>query len=95
MTTLTPILFIGADSDEMRFETKSWTRTNLDVVHEIAVCKRTGLITCSCENAVYRRKHGHVIDRSEGCSCKHIARLMHTIGGVLRPTEETKNGTEN
>ena len=93
MSGLTPIVFIANDNDELRFQTDSWTKRK-GVIHEIAVCKRTGLITCSCENAVYRRKHGHVLDRSEGCSCKHIARLMHMIGGVLQPSEET-NGTDN
>ena len=93
MTSRTPIRFIGSDSDSLQFETQSWTRK--DVIHEVHVCKRTGLVTCSCEDAGYRHKAGNIMRVGYGHVCKHASKLLHDIGGVLAPTREETNGTEN
>ena len=92
MNGLTPIVFIGADSDSMTFQTKSWSGTG--ETYEIDVSKRDGWIHCSCMDATCRHKSGHVLKTEDRTPCKHVRRLLHMIGGVLRPSEET-NGTEN
>ena len=62
--------------------------------YNISLSKRDGIMTCSCPDAEYRCKTGDVMRLEKNNVCKHARRLLHTIGGVLRPSEET-NGTEN
>lgn len=69
------IRLAGSDNDYIYFETPSWTRR--DLVHEIRVSKRDGIIECSCEGCTYskgRAKNGDIMDPKKD-ACKHIKGL--------------------
>ena len=83
--------FVGADNDVMQWVTPSGSREGLE--HEQTLYKRgpsMGDVTCSCEDAVYRSKIGRVSATSVeyGGACRHVVKLLHLIGGVLKPQED-------
>lgn len=82
----TPIRYVGADEDFMYFVTESWTRDAVDgkvKEYNLSVDKRDGSVTCSCPDADYRGKVGHVQNPRGGYTCKHVARLMKKIEDIL------------
>lgn len=78
----------GSDSDFLYFLTPSWSRPNTKVEHDLAICKRTGHVSCTCEDALYRRKSGNLMPTGKENPCKHATKLLdvcrHAIeaGGV-------------
>lgn len=56
--------------DFLMMETDSRSRKGLE--HTLVVCKRTGVVSCSCEDAVYRKKQGHLLDRVCPHACDHV-----------------------
>ena len=77
------IRFVGADSDFIYFVAASASRKGLE--HSVSVSKRDGIITCTCEDAMYRTKFGDVMDLNHPWKCRHVSRLCHTLGAVLAP----------
>ena len=66
----------GADSDFLYFATPSWTRPRTKIEHDLAICKRTGRASCTCEDAMYRRKSGNLLPTGKENPCKHVAKLL-------------------
>lgn len=80
---------VGSDADWIYFITPSWSRSGLD--HDINICKRTGEIVCSCEDASYRVKRPDLLDllaekpeAKEG-ACKHAIGLCVAYRRLLEP----------
>lgn len=65
----------GADADFIWFSTDSWTRPGVGLEHTIAICKRTGVISCTCEDAVCRKKRGDLLDPTLP-RCKHAVAVV-------------------
>lgn len=86
------IRFDGADSDWIYFSTPSWSRPKSDTVHTIVVCKRTGEIRCTCEDAEYRRKVGDILEPTGTNCCKHGRSLLDNYRRILEnETERTSD----
>lgn len=77
----TPVRCDGIDSDWFHFSIQSRTRKGLR--HEMHVDRRTGVVSCSCEDARYRKKRGDVMDLDGPNLCWHLRRLMHEFKAVL------------
>ena len=87
----TPIRYVGADNDFMYWVTESWSRTMEDgkvKEYDVSLDKRDGILTCTCPDAQMRGKTGDVARLDKPHQCKHVRKLCHTIGAVLRPQEE-------
>ena len=83
--------FVGADNDVMQWATPSGSREGLE--HEQTLDKRgpfIGIITCSCEDAMYRSRVGEVsATRTDATgACIHVKEILHRIGSVLKPQED-------
>lgn len=87
----TPIRYVGADADFMYFVTESWTGDSEDgkvKEYNLSIDKRDGSVTCSCPDANFRGKVGHVQNPKGGYTCKHISRLMGKIEGILAHNQD-------
>lgn len=80
----TPVRCDGMDADFFWFSTPSWTRKGIE--HTITVCRRTGVVACTCEDATYRAKRGFVLDTKAPGVCKHVKRLMHSFAALFTET---------
>ena len=67
------IRFDGADSDSYLFSTTSWTGSGEEYVIEIS--KRDGMVSCTCMDAICRRKTDRV-DAKEPRICKHAQAVL-------------------
>jgi hypothetical protein len=74
------IRMTGSDPDYYHFSTPSWSRPKSEVEHDLSICKRTGRITCSCEDASFRRerRYADLLDPEAETGCKHIRKLVET-----------------
>jgi len=56
--------FDGNCSDFFQFSVRSRSRGDLDepLRHTVAICKRTGFISCTCEDAQFRCKTARITD---------------------------------
>ena len=72
------IRMTGSCPDFFMFATPSWTRRG-GPEHDLAICRRTGWISCTCEDAMYRRKQGHIVETEKTTPCKHVAKLMEVL----------------
>ena len=66
--------FDGADGDFMYFRVMSRTR---DEMHDVVLCRRTGVLSCTCEDCTYRKKKFLVGDRYP-IGCFH-GRFVHAL----------------
>ena len=87
------IRFDGADADYIYFATPSWSRPRSDIEHTITICKRTGEIRCTCEDAKCRRKRGDVQDLDGTNGCKHQRSLLSNYRRLIESEEQ--DGTED
>lgn len=82
----TPILD-GSDSDFMYFRVRSFSRPAL--MHELVICKRTGVVRCLCEDSSYRKKEADLLDLlahdPETNPCKHMRELVRVYGSLFKP----------
>lgn len=64
--------------DRYAWLTESWTARGID--YEVSVWKHTGEVTCTCMDAIGRKKVGHVLD-DPGTSpgCKHQRHLIKML----------------
>jgi hypothetical protein len=69
------------DPDWFHFSMESRSRKGL--FHEMHVDRRNGVIVCSCEDAVYRKKRGYVLDTDSPIVCYHVGRLLHEFKAVI------------
>lgn len=76
------IRYDGNDGDFMYFSCPSWSRE--DIRHDITVCKRTGIVTCTCEDAVCRRKSWDILGQDGQDICKHVRNLRAYVLPRLR-----------
>lgn len=78
-----PILFVGADNDEMQFSALSNSRPGLE--HPMRVDKRTGWMECFCEDAQYRkeRRRVHVLEPNADTGCQHLRQLHTSFGEII------------
>ena len=93
----TPTRYVGADHDFMYFVTESWTGDSEDgkvKEYNLSIDKRDGSVTCSCPDANYRGKVGHVQNPKGGFTCKHISRLMGKINEILDEGQKTQDQDE-
>ena len=60
---------VGSDLDFIQFVTPSTSRPGVE--HNVAICKRSGEIVCTCEDAACRKKVGSILDATVP-GCKHI-----------------------
>lgn len=67
------IKFDGADADFIWFSTHSWTGGPDD--YTIAICKRTGIVSCTCMDASCRRKRD-LITAEQPRICKHAQAVL-------------------
>jgi hypothetical protein len=67
---------VGADNDEWQFTTPSWSGTGEE--YTVIVCKRTGLVSCTCKDAVCRRKQDLITNNPKRL-CKHAEGLLRWI----------------
>lgn len=63
------------------WETESWTRPG--IYHEVRIWKHTGEMTCTCEDAVCRKKTSHILD-AESHGCKHLRALAKMLEHTLK-----------
>lgn len=82
------IQFDGADPDFMYFSTPSWTRGSR-IIHHLTVCKRSGVASCTCENAYFQKRKGDVLDPESDGPCKHVRRLLQTFARIITERIET------
>lgn len=71
------IRLVGADDSFIYFVAPSWSRSQLD--HDINICKSTGVVLCSCEDACYRVKKPDLLGLLQGNqedACKHVRGLV-------------------
>ena len=88
---LTPVRYVGADNDFLYFVTESWTGDAEDgkaKEYDLSIDKRDGSVTCSCPDANFRGKVGHVQNPRGGYVCKHASRLMQRIEEILKEGQE-------
>lgn len=78
---MTTFHIVNNCNDLLLFETPS--RSRKDVTHTVAVCKRTGRVSCSCEDSVYRGKGGDLLDPLCPQACWHVRRFAAAVGKVL------------
>lgn len=76
-----PIIFDGADSDFMYFRCNSWSRENL--IHNIVIDKREGIISCTCEAGVMRKMKGDMNDLEAKTGCRHINKLCFSMKRMI------------
>jgi hypothetical protein len=65
--------FEGADGDYQYYSTPSDSRE--DLRHDLYICKRTGVMMCQCEDALYRKKQPDMMEVLSGDTsncCKHV-----------------------
>lgn len=67
--------------DFLMMETGSRSRAGLE--HTVAVCKRTGVVSCSCEDAVYRHKTGDLLDPVSPHACFHVRAFCAGAGKII------------
>lgn len=72
----------GADGDFIYFSAESRSR---EEPHTVIICKRTGIISCTCEDCTYRKKQSHILYPVDMCfHCRavlHVAKLLNFFGG--------------
>lgn len=76
--------FDGADSDFIYFSVRSRSRGGggEPLRHTVAICKRTGFISCLCEDHLYRCK-GSRIDDPNPYLCYHCRAIMQWAGQLV------------
>ncbi len=79
------IRMTGSDSDFLHFATRSWSRPDSKIEHGLAICKRTGRITCECEDASFRRERrfAFLTDPNAETGCKHIRKLAADCARII------------
>lgn len=82
------IRLVGSDSDFLHFATPSWTRPKATIEHNLAICKRTGHASCTCEDALYRRKSGNLIPTDKEQPCKHVVKLLDVCRRAIERESE-------
>ncbi len=71
------INFDGGDADFLYFSVASSTRP--DIRHDMAICKRTFIATCTCEDATYRGKRWELLGGDQQDICRHIRSLRKSV----------------
>ena len=56
--------------------------------YDVSICKRDGIITCTCPDAEYRAKFGLVNDPQRGHTCIHIRKALTKIEGILAQDQQ-------
>jgi len=69
---------VGSDDDFIYFVAPSWSRSKVD--HDLSICKRTGIVLCSCEDASFRRKEPDLLDLLKG---REVEQCRHQKGLVI------------
>lgn len=92
------IQFDGGDDLLIYFSVRSRSRDSGDepLRHAVAICKRTGVVSCSCEDAMYRKKVGYITDRNAQL-CWHASqtmRLARSLVGSMFGTRSKLGGDE-
>lgn len=67
---------VGTDTDFHHVTVPSETRPNVE--HNLAISKRDGSVSCTCEDAQVRKKSGSIVDGS-ATGCKHIVALQESM----------------
>lgn len=80
-----PIRFDGSDPDFLHFSTPSHSQRG--VRHDQHICKRTGVLVCSCMDAMCRHKSANLVPFLEGDeaerTCKHMRLLRESYFALL------------
>jgi len=67
--------FDGADSDFIYFTT--FSRSRVGVEHTVVICKRTGILSCTCEDCSFRKKKFSILYREfDSLRCWHCLRIL-------------------
>lgn len=79
-----PLSFDGACPDFIYFSVLSRSRGGGDepLRHTVAICKRSGFISCTCEDATYRSKKAQI---DEQCPrvCWHSRQILRWARSVV------------
>lgn len=70
------IRFDGYDNDYCWFTQQSWTTPGVEYTQDI--CKRTGIMSCSCMDSVCRHKRDR-IHAKQPRLCKHCLAVLRWI----------------
>ena len=77
--------FDGADSDFIYFSVRSRSRGggSEPLRHTVTICKRTGFISCLCEDSQFRCKTSRIDDASPNL-CYHSRAIMQWAGQLTK-----------
>lgn len=70
----------GLDTDFVYMSVKSRSRD--ETTHTVVLCRRSAVLSCTCEDATYRKKKGSVFLPSGWCWHGRIAREFLELLGV-------------
>lgn len=79
------IRFDGADADFMYFSIPSATRP--DLRHDMVICKQSGIGSCTCEDASFRKKRWDVLGPEAQDLCRHLRSLRRHAMPYFRAKE--------
>lgn len=81
----TPLSFDGACSDFLYFSALSRSRGGgaEPLVHTVVICKRSAVISCTCEDSTYRSKKAP-IDSANPDLCYHSHQILRWARSVVR-----------
>lgn len=81
--------FDGGDADFIWFSVRSRSRGDGDdpLRHTVAICKRTGFISCTCEHATFRKLTDRYDSRAPNI-CWHSRQILRWAVQMLKRTRE-------
>ena len=71
----------GSDADFAYYKTPSRSRSRLE--HDVIVDKRSGHVSCTCEDSQYRKLGADILDATAPHGCWHVRCFCATVGKIL------------